>query len=59
MRKIFHEILNLCEVRKFRDDTASSSTNWDQVNNIFSQSQRNLSISTDNKIEEKSQLKAT
>ena len=32
MGKIFPEILNLCEVRKFCDDPASRSANWDQVN---------------------------
>ena len=45
MGKIFPEILNLCEVRKFCDDPASRSANWNQVNKIFSQFQRNLSIS--------------
>ena len=45
MGKIFPEILNLCEVRKFCDDPASRSANWDQVNKIFSQVRRNLSIS--------------
>ena len=45
MGKIFPEILNLCESRKFCDDPASRSANWDQVNKIFSQFQRNLSIS--------------
>ena len=42
MGKIFPEILNLCESRKFCDDPASRSANWDQVNKIFSQFQRNL-----------------
>ena len=32
MGKIFPKILNLCEVRKFRDDPASRSADWDQVN---------------------------
>ena len=31
MGKIFPEILNLCESRKFCDDPASRSANWDQV----------------------------
>ena len=37
MGKIFPEILNLCEVRKFYNDPASRSENWDQVNKILSQ----------------------
>ena len=45
MDKIFSEILNLCESRKFCHDPASRSANWNQVNKIFSQVQRNLSIS--------------
>ena len=44
MGRIFSEILNLCEVRKFCDDPASRSANWDQVNKIFYQFQRNLWI---------------
>ena len=42
MGQIFPEILNLCEVRKFCDDPASRSVNWDQVKKVFSQFQRNL-----------------
>ena len=42
MGKIFPEILDLWELRKFCDDPASRSANWDQVNKIFSQFQRNL-----------------
>ena len=45
MGRIFSEILNLCEVRKFCDDPASRSANWDQVNQLFYQFQRNLSNS--------------
>ena len=45
MGKFFPEILNLCESRKFCDDPASRSANWDQVNKIFSQFQRYQSIS--------------
>ena len=45
MGKIFPEILNLCESRKFCDDPASRSANWDQVNQLFYQFQRNLSNS--------------
>ena len=42
MGKIFPEILDLWELRKFCDDPASRSANWDQVNKIFYQLQRYL-----------------
>ena len=45
MGQIIPEILDLCEVRKFCDDPASRSANWDQVNQLFYQFQRNLSNS--------------
>ena len=45
MGQIYPEILNLCEVRKFCDDPASRSANWDQVNQLLYQCQRNLSNS--------------
>ena len=42
MGKIFPEILNLCELRKFCDDPASRSANWDQVKKKIHQIQGNL-----------------